>query len=150
MNICKCFPYLSIQMLWDIDLKLCSHPRRFIDQITSNTCKYFVLILEIPVFAVITKVDKCDLSEQELENKKTEICEAIGIASNKVLMCSNYQPDQPLDTDKDISILEFMTKVLVLWFISINPPCSINETISKIKISILRKTFNWLIIDKIL
>lgn len=72
------------------------------------------MILEIPVFAVITKVDKCDLSEQELENKKTEICEAIGIASDKVLMCSNYQPDQLLDTDKDISILEFMTKVLVL------------------------------------
>lgn len=66
---------------------------------------------QIPVFAVITKVDKCALSEQELEDKKTGICEAIGIASDKVLMCSNYQPNQLLDTNKDISILEFLTKL---------------------------------------
>lgn len=68
------------------------------------------------MFAVITKVDKCALPdhEQELEDKKTEICEAIGIASDKVLMCSNYQPNQPLDTNKDINILEFLTKVLIL------------------------------------
>lgn len=66
---------------------------------------------QIPVFAVITMVDKCDLTEQELEDKKTEVCDAVGIAPDKVLMCSNYQPGQSLDTDKDISILEFLTKV---------------------------------------
>lgn len=97
-----------------IDLKLITHPCRFKDKIISSTCKNVVLFLEIPVFAVITKVDKCALSEQELEGKKTEICEAIGIASDKVLMCSNYQPNQPLDTNKDISVLEFLTKVLIL------------------------------------
>lgn len=111
--------------------------------------KNFVLFLEIPVFAVTTKVDKCGLSEQELEDKKTEICEAIGIASDKVLMCSNYQPNQPLDTNKDISILEFLTKVLILWFISINQPIlfyQLNHIQDFKKNSITKKN----LIDKIL
>lgn len=103
------------------------------------------MFLEIPVFAVITKVDKCSLSEQELEDKKTGICEAIGIASDKVLMCSNYQPNQPLDTNKDISILEFLTKVLILWFISINQPTlfhQLNHIQNLKKIPSLKKLIN--------
>ncbi|XP_048745287.2 uncharacterized protein LOC125658165 isoform X2 [Ostrea edulis] len=63
---------------------------------------------KIPVFCVLTKVDKCDLSEQELEDKKIEICEAISITPDRMLLCTNYQPGQTPDVETDLRILEFM------------------------------------------
>lgn len=66
---------------------------------------------QIPVFAVVTKIDKCDLSQDNLELKKNELCEAINITPDKLLLCSNYQPDPDLYIEKDIDILKFLIKV---------------------------------------
>lgn len=63
------------------------------------------------MFAVVTKIDKCDLSQQNLEQKKKEICEAINITPDKLLLCSNYGPDPTPDIEKDIDILKFLIKV---------------------------------------
>ncbi|XP_062606886.1 uncharacterized protein LOC134268646 [Saccostrea cucullata] len=65
----------------------------------------------IPVFAVLTKVDISGMSEQELEDKKTEICGVIGITKDKLLVCRNYQPGDTPDIETDIKILEFMITV---------------------------------------
>lgn len=73
----------------------------------NNNC----LLSEIPVFAVVTKIDKCDLTQQNLERKKNELCEAINITPDKLLLCSNYQPDPEQDIEKDIDILKFLIKV---------------------------------------
>lgn len=84
------------------------------------------LILEIPVFSVLTKSDKCDLSQKGLEKKKKDIAEAISIDADKILICENYQPNQKPDS-RDVEILEFLTKVyksrfesifLINWIIS--------------------------------
>lgn len=69
------------------------------------------MLSEIPVFAVVTKIDKCDLTQQNLERKKNELCEAINITPDKLLLCSNYQPDPEQDIEKDIDILKFLIKV---------------------------------------
>lgn len=63
------------------------------------------------MFAVVTKIDKCDLTQQNLERKKNELCEAINITPDKLLLCSNYQPDPEQDIEKDIDILKFLIKV---------------------------------------
>ncbi|XP_062618322.1 uncharacterized protein LOC134279928 [Saccostrea cucullata] len=91
-----------------ISAKSPSIPQTLIDEIyrEANIKKR-----KIPVFAVLTKVDKCDMSEQELEDKKTEICEAIGITQDKLLLCRNYQPGDAPDIETDIKILEFLTTV---------------------------------------
>lgn len=73
---------------------------------------------EIPVFAVVTKIDKCDLSQDNLELKKNELCEAINITPDKLLLCSNYQPDPDLDIVKDIDILKFLIKVNKLFSVA--------------------------------
>lgn len=49
---------------------------------------------EIPVFAVLTNMDKCTLSKNEVEEMKTQICKSINIAADKLLLCSNYQSNQ--------------------------------------------------------
>lgn len=77
-----------------------------------------VFFSEIPVFAVVTKIDKCDLSQDNLELKKNELCEAINITPDKLLLCSNYQPDPDLDIEKDIDILKFLIKVNKLFSVA--------------------------------
>lgn len=73
---------------------------------------YFaILFLEIPVFLVLTNVDKCNLTEKGLEEKKNDICLAMNIEPYKVIMCSNYQPDDKPNIEKDIKVLEFLAKV---------------------------------------
>ncbi|XP_065926018.1 uncharacterized protein [Magallana gigas] len=64
---------------------------------------------QIPVFSVLTKRDKCDLSQKGLEKKKNDIAEAMSIAANKILICENYQQNQNPDS-RDVEILEFLTK----------------------------------------
>ncbi|XP_052707240.1 uncharacterized protein LOC128182565 isoform X1 [Crassostrea angulata] len=64
---------------------------------------------QIPVFSVLTKRDKCDLSQKGLEKKKKDIAEAMSIAANKILICENYQQNQNPDS-RDVEILEFLTK----------------------------------------
>uniref|UniRef100_K1R2T2 Interferon-induced protein 44-like protein n=1 Tax=Magallana gigas TaxID=29159 RepID=K1R2T2_MAGGI len=64
----------------------------------------------IPVFLVLTNVDKSNLSEKGLEEKKNDICSIMNIEPYKVLMCSNYQPDHKPSIKKDIKILEFLMK----------------------------------------
>lgn len=59
---------------------------------------------------MLTKRDKCDLSQKGLEKKKKEIAEAMSIAANKILICENYQQNQNPDA-RDVEILEFLTKV---------------------------------------
>ncbi|XP_062606882.1 uncharacterized protein LOC134268643 [Saccostrea cucullata] len=88
-----------------ISAKSTSIPQTLIDEIyrEANIKKR-----KIPVFAVLTKVDECDMSEEELEVKKTEICEAIGITKDKLLVCRNYQPGDAPDIETDIRILNFM------------------------------------------
>lgn len=79
---------------------------------------YNCFLSEIPVFAVVTKIDKCDLSQDNLELKKNELCEAINITPDKLLLCSNYQPDPDLDIEKDIDILKFLIKVNKLFSVA--------------------------------
>lgn len=79
---------------------------------------YNWFLSEIPVFAVVTKIDKCDLSQDNLELKKNELCEAINITPDKLLLCSNYQPDPDLDIEKDIDILKFLIKVNKLFSVA--------------------------------
>lgn len=79
---------------------------------------YNWFLIEIPVFAVVTKIDKCDLSQDNLELKKNELCEAINITTDKLLLCSNYQPDPDLDIEKDIDILKFLIKVNKLLYVA--------------------------------
>lgn len=79
---------------------------------------YNWFLIEIPVFAVVTKIDKCDLSQDNLELKKNELCEAINITTDKLLLCSNYQPDPDLDIEKDIDILKFLIKVNKLFSVA--------------------------------
>uniref|UniRef100_K1RJI2 Uncharacterized protein n=1 Tax=Magallana gigas TaxID=29159 RepID=K1RJI2_MAGGI len=64
---------------------------------------------EIPVFAVLAKKDKSDLSQEGFEKKKKEIAESISIDADKILICENYQPKQKPDS-RDVEILEFLTK----------------------------------------
>lgn len=59
---------------------------------------------------MLTKIDKCDLSQKGLEKKKKDIAEAMSIAANKILICENYQQNQNPGA-KDVEILEFLTKV---------------------------------------
>lgn len=59
---------------------------------------------------MLTKRDKCDLSQKGLEKKKNDIAEAMSIAANKILICENYQPYEEPDS-RDVEILEFLTKV---------------------------------------
>lgn len=68
------------------------------------------MILDIPVFSVLTKKDKCDLSPKGLEKKKEEIAKAMFIDAGKILICENYQENQKPDS-RDAEILEFLTKV---------------------------------------
>lgn len=79
---------------------------------------YNWFLSEIPVFAVVTKIDKCDLSQDNLELKKNELCEAINITPDKLLLCSNYQPDPDLYIEKDIDILKFLIKVNKLLYVA--------------------------------
>lgn len=59
---------------------------------------------------MLTKRDKCDLSQKGLEKKKKDIAEAMSIAAYKILICENYQQNQNPDS-RDVEILEFLTKV---------------------------------------
>lgn len=68
------------------------------------------MILEIPVFSVLTKMDKCDLAQTGIEKKKKEIGYSLCIDVEKILACKNYQPNQNRDS-RDVEILEFLTKV---------------------------------------
>lgn len=68
------------------------------------------MILEIPVFFVLTKMDKCDLSQKGLDKRMNKITEALNIDAYKLLICDNYQPNQKPDS-RDIKILDFLTKV---------------------------------------
>lgn len=66
---------------------------------------------EIPVFAVITKVDKCELSKARIKDIEDVICSILCISSNHVLLCTNYQYNHIPDIQEDIAILEFLNKV---------------------------------------
>ena len=68
--------------------------------------------IEVPVFCVVTMMDKCTTDPaDEKEKKRTEIAAAIRIDPQRVLLCSNYQPNTPWDDKEDINILEFMCLV---------------------------------------
>lgn len=66
---------------------------------------------EIPMFAILTKMDKCTLSTNEVEEMKNQICKSINIAADKLLVCSNYRPNQRPTAETDISLLKFLAKV---------------------------------------
>lgn len=66
---------------------------------------------EIPMFAILTKMDICTLSKNEEEEMKIQICKSINIAADKLLLCSNYRLDQRPATETDISLLKFLAKV---------------------------------------
>ena len=77
-----------------------------------NVCYKCYFPVEVPVFGVVTKMDKCTTDPaDEKEKKRTEIAAAIRIDPQRVLLCSNYQPNTPWDDKEDISILEFMCLV---------------------------------------
>lgn len=62
----------------------------------------------IPVFAVITKIDKCEMSMAMVKDK---ICSTLCISSYHILSCTNYQYNHIPDIQEDIVILEFLNKV---------------------------------------
>lgn len=66
---------------------------------------------KIPVFSVLTKIDKCDLSQKGLEKKKKEIALAMCIDEEKILICENYEPKQKIPDSRDVQILQFLTKI---------------------------------------
>lgn len=66
---------------------------------------------QIPVFAVITKVDKCELSKARIKDIEDVICSILCISSNHVLLCNNYQFNHIPDIQEDIAILEFLNKL---------------------------------------
>lgn len=66
---------------------------------------------QIPMFAILTKMDKCTLSKNEEEEMKIQICKSINIAADKLLLCSNYRPDQRPATETDTSLLKFLAKM---------------------------------------
>lgn len=70
-----------------------------------------IIFSEIPMFAILTKMDKCTLSKNEEEEMKIQICKSINIAADKLLLCSNYRPDQRPATETDTSLLKFLAKV---------------------------------------
>lgn len=41
-----------------------------------------IIFSEIPMFAILTKMDKCTLSKNEEEEMKIQICKSINIAAN--------------------------------------------------------------------
>lgn len=59
-------------------------------------------------------MDRCTLFENEVEDKKIKICKSINIAADKLILRSNYQPNQRPEIEKDVSLLKFMTKVNLL------------------------------------
>lgn len=65
----------------------------------------------IPVFAVITKVDKSELSTAMVKDIENRICSTLCISSNHVLLFNNYQCNHIPDIAEDITILEFLNKV---------------------------------------
>lgn len=65
----------------------------------------------IPVFAVITKVDKCELSRAMVKDIEEMICSTFCISSNHVLLCNNYQYNLIPEIEEDITILEFLNKL---------------------------------------
>ncbi|XP_011438163.2 uncharacterized protein [Magallana gigas] len=64
---------------------------------------------QFPVFAVLTKSDKCN-DQKKLEKKKKDIAEEISIDVKKILICKNYHEGQNPDS-RDVEILEFLTKL---------------------------------------
>lgn len=60
---------------------------------------------------MLTKIDKCDLSQKGLEKKKKEIALAMCIDEEKILICENYKPNQKIPDSRDVQILQFLTKV---------------------------------------
>uniref|UniRef100_A0A8W8KS06 Uncharacterized protein n=1 Tax=Magallana gigas TaxID=29159 RepID=A0A8W8KS06_MAGGI len=80
---------------------------------------------KIPVFAVLTNMDKCTLSKNEVEEMKTQICKSINIAADKLLLCSNYQSNQRPTPEIDIILLEFLAKMC--------SPCFKAVTLKKIE-----------------
>lgn len=91
-----------------ISAENCIIPTSLLDEIYEEAN---IKTKQIPVFLVLTNVDKCNLSEKGLEEKKNDICMAMSIEPYKVLMCSNYQPDDKPNIEKDIKILEFLAKL---------------------------------------
>lgn len=64
-----------------------------------------------PVFAVLTEVDKWELSKARIKDIEDMICSILCISSNHVLLCNNYQHNHIPDIQEDIAILEFLNKV---------------------------------------
>lgn len=62
------------------------------------------LIYGIPVFSVLSKMDKCDLAYIEIGKKKK-----VEIDVENILICINYQPNQ--NPDSRYVEIEFLTKV---------------------------------------
>lgn len=78
-----------------------------------------IIFSEIPMFAILTKMDKCTLSKNEEEEMKIQICKSINIAADKLLLCSNYRPDQRPATETDISLLKFLAKVHIYQLVKV-------------------------------
>lgn len=70
---------------------------------------------EIPIFVVLTKMDECDLSTEEKEELKREICNICVISMDRILECINYKrPEIQLgwwNKDAEEKILNFITSI---------------------------------------
>lgn len=64
-----------------------------------------IIFSEIPMFAILTKMDKCTLSKNEEEELKIQICKSINIAADKLLL--------------DISLLKFLAKVHIYQLVKV-------------------------------
>lgn len=64
-----------------------------------------IIFSEIPMFAILTKMDKCTLSKNEEEEMKIQICKSINIAADKLLL--------------DISLLKFLAKVHIYQLVKV-------------------------------
>ncbi|XP_052706063.1 uncharacterized protein LOC128181630 [Crassostrea angulata] len=81
-------------------------PHTLLDEIYAESKKRS---RQFPVFAVLTKSDKCN-DQEKLEKKKKYIAEEISIDVRKILICKNYHAGQNPDS-RDVEILEFLTKL---------------------------------------
>lgn len=63
------------------------------------------MIYGIPVFSVLSKMDKCDLAYIEIGKKKKK--KKVEIDVENILICINYQPNQNPDSrDVEIGVLD--------------------------------------------
>lgn len=76
---------------------------------------YIIVVLEIPIFVVMTKMDECDLAEEAIRDLKRNICSSFVINMDRILECVNYKRSDTQsgwwDNNAVEKVLNFLTSV---------------------------------------